>query len=312
MFKTFQYRPICEITFYHGYYLDNAETAFNVLSPDEQIKALKRYDFSEIFELVPLVDTFDKLKNYRILHTVRQHGIRLSIRTKNESGEPLISMNDNEFFVYALRIKDQNFLKYTESGISNTTMYLFTNDQPDRLKDSAGMSISLGEASVKRMPLTGESTLIDDGYLLSDVKIDIDTPSDTEIMTENYLNLSNKTGIIGFVYIRIKSSDDALSTLNGSGETRVDYPNFKIHFPTRQTYWKFKKEAIGFMAETKNQLSLSKYGYVEIDPETDFLVSYSSSDPEYTYKYPNPIPGNFEIQPASGSDPEKIYSVIFI
>lgn len=304
MFNGYQYRPLCEITFLHSYFLNNGEADFDSLSTAEKKVALKRYHYNEVFDILPLGDTASKLKNHRILQMSVQHGLRLSIRTKNEDGEPLILPADDEFFVYAVRIKDANFLKYTDSGISSDRLYFFTNNQPDRLKDNDGISVDLADTSVELLPRMDDSDLITDDFILSE--------EDTAIVKENYLTIPNKTGIIGLIYIRIKSSDTDSSTMNADDETKDDFPNFKLHFGNLETYWKYKRDSISFEAETTDKKGLSKYGFVEIDPETDFTVTYATTDPEYDYKYPNPIPGDIEIQPASGSDPEKIYSVIYI
>ena len=270
--------------------------------------------FDDTFELIALGETADNIKNHRMVLVKTQHGFRLTIRVASSETSAVVVPEDSLSFVFALKTKDPNFHQYSLVENTSFQLYLFANEVPTNLvkveKDELTGEITVspdnlvGEPSL--LPLMAESTRINSGFLMSE--------EDTLVLKNNFLAHFEPSRLLGLIYLRVASDELGKSLLMDFSDSEINPPNFKLHFDNIETHWKYKKTANGFEAETADKKPLTKFGYIEIKPDIDFVdAPYPTDDPALAYHYPNPTPGgNIEIQPASGSDPEKIYSVIFI
>lgn len=307
---SFQYRTICEMTFRHAYLLNNGVSEFDAFEDEEDKKAaLKRVRFDDSFSLVPLGETLENIKNHRMVLIASQHGFRITTRVESDASDPVVVPNNDLRFVFALQSKDPNFQQYTSPDKPSTSCYLFANTLPTNLvkeeKDEFTKETTVtadelvGNPSL--LPFIDELIQVDEDFILSE--------ADTLRMKNNFLGQQDPGNIIGFIYLQIESTDDDKSLLIDFSDEEAEPPHFKVHFSNKETFWKYKKTSASFEAETNTKKPLTKYGYIEIKPDVDFTPGFSSGDLPFKYHYPNPVPGNIE---ASGSDPEKIYSVIFI
>lgn len=291
MYQSTHYRTLFEIYIRHGYLLDNGMETFDTLSSENKQKALERYRFDELLSLVPTGKTSDMLTGQRLLHQKDGQVVRIIGSTKEGSTLPVISLADETVFVFLLRQVHPKLPFFTEPEIPIGRMLLLANDQPDAI-----------ETEVPLIPLRQDGTPppspvhISDDFLLSE--------DDTLKMLEAYTTPQERIGVMGMVFIRVKGTDADRSLLNTVGGTiKANWPKFLLHFDTKVTFWRYIRETV--IATTFNPLPLTRYGYIELDPATDFNES-PLAPPESDYTFPNPMLEVFEM------DGGALHSVIFI
>lgn len=285
MFQTDLHRSLCEVIILHGYHLDNGLTAYDAMTDDAKAKALKKYDLRNLFDIVPTAATAQKLRNHRILSVVVNDGLRLMITTKKTDSIPLTGLADGEIFVFLMKAKSPAEFNYSTQLPDNRSRILFfSNYQPSEIT-----------TALTPVPLMTDTKHADDSFLLN--------AADSTKALDLYVPAGERGGITGIICIKTKgvgATHDLLTT----GSVKANAPKFKIHFDAKKTFWKYKKESVSFVAETAVALPLTKNGFININPATDFTTTPTTT--EQAYQYPNPSLGTIEITPS------KTYSVIFI
>lgn len=281
-FKTL-YRPLCDIVLYHGYFLNDGDDTFNSMNDEEKEIFLKNYDFSSFLEVIPSPKTQEKIKNFKLILSYRPDRIKVVIRVEeSNNNKPFIPLSLNTSLTFLVKIKDFLFENYSDITIDSTRLYLFTNKRP-----------STENISFPLIPKVNDTVLVDDTFRT--------TEDTTESLTES-LSLQEKSRLIGVIQLTMQADDPSLHILDNSSELTGTLPEFKIHFNNRRTFWKYLK-ANGFEVETNADKPLTKLGFIEIDPSTDF----DSPPPDAAnYQYPNPTPSIIK------KEPSKTYSEIFI
>lgn len=286
MSQTNKYKDAFQLTIFHGYHLDNGTTSYDSMTATEKKAALRRFDVRTVFDIVPTVATAKVIRNHRVLSIKTEGGLLQKMQTESASDKPLTGLSDSTYFVYLLIAKNPAEFAYsTNLTEDRSRILLFTNFQPTECA-----------ATVAKLPLLADVTHIDNTFLLS--------ATDTTALLDAYVPDDRPAGMVGVILIKTKGVSAAYDLLDGSGNIKTTCPQFKIHFNAKKTFWKYKRPAISFVVETKIAYPLTKYGFVDINPQTDFTVATTPTQRQYPY--PNPSLGNLEIAPT------KTYSVIFI
>lgn len=285
MFQTDQHRSLCEVTVLHGYHLDNGLTAYDAMTADAKTKALKKYNVLDVFNIVPTIASAKQLRNHRILPILSSDGLHLMITTKKTDSIPLTGLADSEIFVFLMKAKiPAEFISSTQLTDDRSRILFFSNYQPSEVV-----------TVLTPIPLLSDSKHADDSFLLS--------AADTTKVLDLYVPVAERKGVTGIICIKttgVGASRDLLT----AGSVKANSPKFKIHFDAKKTFWKYKKESVSFVVETKVALPLTKNGFINIDPANDFTIATNPT--QQAYQYPNPSLGTIEITLA------KTYSVIFI
>lgn len=286
MSQTNKYKDAFQLTIFHGYHLDNGTKSYDSMTAAEKKVALSRFDVRTTFDIVPTVATTKVIRNHRVLPIKTQGGLVQKMQTESTTDKPLTGLSDDTYFVYLLIAKNTSeFVYSTDLTEDRSRLLLFTNFQPTECV-----------ATVQKLPFLTDVTHIDDTFLLS--------ATDTAALLDAYVPDDKPAGLIGVILIKTKGISATYDLLDGSGNIKATCPQFKIHFNAKKTFWKFKRPAISFVVETKIAYPLTKYGFVDINPQNDFTVPTTPAQRQYPY--PNPSLGNLEIAPP------KTYSVIFI
>jgi hypothetical protein len=294
MYQSTHYRTLFELNIRHGYLLDDGWTSFDSLSDANKDAALKRYRFEDIFELVPTQQTAALMTNLRLLLKKTNQGFLLVVPTREESLVPVTGIDQNTVFTFLLKMRDPQVPYFTNLTFENGRILLFANRNPNELA-----------LTVPKIPMENSSQHIDNTFLLS--------VADSQKLLEARTSVGERFGTIGMVYLNARGSTETRDLINAAGEVILDPeadppifpPQFKVHFDTRQTFWKYIRESADFSATTLNPLPLTRYGYIELDPTADFLES-PLEEPESNYAFPNPMLEIFEFEA------DAVYSVIFI
>ena len=255
------------------------------MTADAKSKALKNYNVLNLFDIVPTAATKQKLRNHRILPVVAKDGLHLMITTKKTDSIPLTGLADSEIFVFLLKAKSPSEFTYsTQLNEDRSRILFFSNYQPTEIG-----------TVLTPIPLTTDTKHADNSFLLN--------AADSAKVLDLYVPVGERGGVTGIICIKTKGVG-ATHDLLTAGAVKADPPKFKIHFDAKKTFWKYKKESVSFEVETSVALPLTKNGFINIDPATDFTTTPTPT--EQAYQYPNPSLGTIEITPA------KTYSVIFI
>jgi hypothetical protein len=284
--SAYHYRTLCDITIRHAYFLDNGTTGFDDMAAPQQKEFLARFDFREVVALVPTAKTQGAMSGRKIQAIVGNEGIRLIVRTLDSDLKPVTGIEQDLVLVFALKIRHTRFAYFTDLVL----------DDPNSIRLFANTLIPGLTTQEKLIPRLSEMQRADESFRLS--------AADSETILNSHFAGEDRHGLIGLVYLRVIGDTPNHGLLNLNGETKVSPANFKLHFSTTSTHWKYIKESDDFVAETELALPLTKHGFIEINPASDFTAD--PPDAALDYSYPNPSLESFEITP------ERTYSVIFI
>lgn len=287
MYNVFDYKTLCDVVIRHSYFLNDGETDFDDMPSQTQQDMLRKYQFTDVLQLVTSARTAETMRNHQMTVKTSNEGIRLMIRTKGNDLKPLTGLADDTIFVFGLKINHPLFSYFTRATVAPGRAFLFANNE---VYDPGVIDY------VEFIPLITNDQRVDDSFLL--------TQEDTTALLNAWFPGESQMGIIGLICLQIKGVLPALDLLSETGETTPDFPQFKVHFDTQSTYWKYKRESADFEAETWDSLPLTKHGFIHIDPNTAFTTTPPSE--ALNYSYPNPLLETFE------ATPTKLYSVIFI
>ena len=297
MYQSTHYRTLFELYIRHGYMLDDGDTPFDSLNAINKANALKRYRYEELVSVVPTQRTVATIGNHRLLSRRSNQTFTLVGSTREGSSLPLTGLDDSTVFVFLIRSVHPKFPYFTNLTIESGRMLLLANDQPEEIETS----IPLIPVRQDNPPPATPPVHVDDSFLLSE--------EDTTTMLEAFTDPLERSGVIGMVWIRVKSnSNDDLSLLNTvSGTIKANWPKFLLHFDTQSTFWRYVRETPLEVKiyNTAVVHPITRFGYIELDPATDFEGS-PLDPPEANYAFPNPMLEIFEFE---GTD---VYSVIFI
>lgn len=277
------YRELFGISIRHSYWLNSGVDEFDDMNAVDQQSMLDEYDFRKLLTVVPLSSSMTEMTNQRLLFRLETTGIKVITKTLEGTLTPLIPIDDNMELTFLLKRLDTYYDTYTDLTHAVDRICLFTNKQPSELV-----------TPVEIIDLLSVDALVTDDFLLS--------PADTLTMLETIPH-SERAGLVGIIRMYAKGDSSSFHLTTGADNLKASPPQFKIHFKNKHTFWKYRKDSENFEIETNTAKPLTKNGYIEIDPNTDF----DSPSPEaLTYKYPNPGLSTFEV----GNS--KLYSVIFI
>ena len=256
------YGLLFEVTLLHNYFLNNAEETFTGMSDTDKEKMLQHFNTDAFTAITPTLETYNELKNYKMVFKKTKTGFRVYIKVKetNET-EPFIKIPVDLNLKFLIKIKDYQFENYTALDFALNQVFLFSNVRP------------LTEpVSFEYLPKINDNKLISDDFLVSE---------ETTANLISTLQSSEKQNVFGLISLNLQGDNSAGNIVNNLGE--IVSPNFKIHFDNRKTLWKYINRKAGTEIKTNTAKPLTRSGFVEIDPLTDFTPAQPPDS-----QYPNP------------------------
>ncbi|MGS2764490.1 hypothetical protein [Sinomicrobium sp. M5D2P9] len=279
-----QYKPLFRVFVYHNYYLNDGMDEFNGMTDKDKTIRLKDYDYRSYLEIVPGYETSRFLSGHNmVFHKQKDHlaiGIKISPDNPQHSFIPIATASALTFLI---KIKDPYFGNYTDYTVENDKLLYLSNVKPG----TEGMNFAY-------LPRFEDNTSINDDHTLTG-------EGTLNILKE--LKDYEKIGLTGCIKLHMQGDSADDNILENMGDLPAMVPRFKIHFDNRKTFWKYLKPSTGFEAETQAEKPLTKNGFIEIDPDTDFAAPPPGAG---TYRYPNP--SVYSIKTVAN----KTYSEIFI
>lgn len=278
------YKTLFGITVLHGYFLNSGNEEYESKTPDKKKQILKNYDFENFLEILPSRETFLQLKNNHLAFRTNKNEIKIAAKISPDDSElTFANFPLSLTLTFIIKIRDSFFENYTDINLLPNRILYLSNTKPDD-----------EPVTFKYIPLLSDSVFINDSYIISEV-------SSAKIVKP--LEESEKRGILGIISLKMQGNQPTLNILTNQKKIITPAPNFKIHFNNRKTIWKYIKTNTPFEVETSLAKPLTQYGFVEIDPLTDFTTNPAEAS---DYQYPNPSVKSIQkIGP-------KTYSQIFI
>ena len=257
---TATYQLLFEVTLLHNYFLNNGEETFASMTNADKEKMLQQFDTNAFTTITPTLETHIVLKNYKMLFKKNKTGFGVYIKVKDEL-DPFIKVPIDLNLNFLIKINDYQFENYTNLDFALTQAYLFSNVKP------------LTEpVSFEYLPKINDNKLISNAYLVSE---------ETTVNLISTLQPSEQQNVFGIISLTAKGDNSSGNIINDLG--KMISPNFKIHFDNRKTLWKYINRKAGTEIKTKTPKPLTRSGFVEIDPLTDFTPAQPAES-----QYPNP------------------------
>jgi hypothetical protein len=254
------YGLLFEVTFLHNYFLNNGEETFASMTNADKQKMLQQFNTDAFLILTPTLETNTVLKNYKMTFKKTKTGFRIYTKVKDEF-EPFIKIPANLNLTFLIKINDYHFENYTNLDFALTQAYHFSNVKP------------LTEpVSFEYLPKISDNKLISNAYLVSE---------ETTAYLVSALEPSEQQNVFGVISLTAKGDNSSGNIVNNLG--KMLSPNFKIHFDNRKTLWKYINRKAGTEIKTNAAKPLTRSGFVEIDPLTDFTPAQPAES-----QYPNP------------------------
>lgn len=254
------YQLLFEVTLLHNYFLNNGEETFASMTNANKEKMLQSFNTDAFTAITPTLETNIVLKNYKMIFKKTKTGFGVYVKVKDEL-DPFIKVPVDLNLKFLIKINDYQFENYTNLDFALTQAYLFSNVKP------------LTEpVSFEYLPKINDNKLISNAYLVSE---------ETTVNLISTLQPSEQQNVFGIISLTAKGDNSSGNIINNLG--KMISPNFKIHFDNRKTLWKYINRKAGTEIKTNAAKPLTRSGFVEIDPLTDFTPS---QPPES--QYPNP------------------------
>lgn len=256
------YEVLFEVTIFHNYFLNNGEESFAGMSDAAKEKMLQKFSIDSFFTVTPTLKTNTVLKNYKMVFKNTKTGFTVYIKVKEtDEKDPFIEIPADVNLAFLISINDYQFENYTNLDFAFSQIFLFSNVKP-----------AAEPVSFEYLPKINDNKLISNQYLVSEK-----TTSDF-IST---LQALEKQNIFGLVSLNMKGDNTSGNIVTASG--KLISPNFKIHMDNRKTLWKYINRKTATEIETNAAKPLTRSGFVEIDPLTDFTPAEAADS-----HYPNP------------------------
>lgn len=307
------YNTLFEVRVHHDYFLDNGAEKFTSMDPAEQLVQLSRYSLSDYIEIVPTRETQEFLKNHRMKMVQMNDRLRVVASTGPEKYIPVIPIDGGSELRFCIRIRDSYLSNYTDLEIGKVPgrIFLFTNQTPS--------TEPVTEENPVPFPLI--PVIFSDEYLPTPPGNEDPLPPDPDLVGNSFLATEQTTaellktispeernGLLGMFSILMKTDDVKYDVLDENNyiKHRKGHEEFGIRFQNVKRFWKYKRSDGSFFFTVEEQ-PLVKYGFIELNPATEFTPPQTKVNGQY---YPNAGVLSFEEAEVDGI--EAICSVIFI
>jgi hypothetical protein len=265
---TASYTTLFSVRILHDYYLNNGEESFDSMSAQDQQAALSGYRWQDFLSIRPSSETVRRCSRFHLLVKYRANSLTVLVRKRDEDvQESFIALDPDLTLAFFIEYRDPYFENFTQMPFLSGQKMFFSNFQPEAPEDLAAELI----------PLDNDAVIFSENWLVPE--------EDFQQLREGYTAGGLEAGPVGLLLIRMHGETGARNVINLDRSLKINPTVFKIHFSNRSTYWKYKQATSGEEIETNQPKPLTKNGFVELVPETDFDVAPEISS---QFRFPNP------------------------
>ena len=330
------YKTLLKVELLHSYFLDDGSSTYVSMNDDEKKIQLRKYNFLDYINVVPSYATQVTLKNHKLVLRKGMDSFRILgnvIEEGNKFKSNRFLGNDLKltFLVY---IKDYLFDNYTELAGTDNRLYYFSNIKPTTEPDPYSyipLSTS-NDLITEDFLLTEESTRqlwynLEQDNIRAEIRKRLDLIADLEeddLITDQGKQIINQSiqkeqgkGLLGIIDLQMIGDNnmdvveiDATDPNDIKSFLLDPMPAYKLHFENRKTIWKYIKKSDDNELETSSLKPLTRNGFIEIDPNTDFPGPLPSDIDKYIF--PNPTVNIIKQITDENTNITTTYSEIFI
>ncbi|WP_299248449.1 hypothetical protein [uncultured Aquimarina sp.] len=330
------YKTLFEIELLHSYFLDDGLSLFISMNDDDKKEQLKKYNFLDYINIIPSYATQGILKNHKLVLRKGLKGFRIlgSVVEENDKFKLHRFLENDLKLTFLVYIKDYLFDNYTELTKTDNRLYYFSNIKPATETDPYSY-----------IPLSSSSDLITDDFLLTEESTrqlwfdleqdniraeitkrldlvaelkndDLITDEGKQILDQS-IQKEHGRGLLGIIELRM-IGDNTMDVIEIDSTDPNDIksfllnptPAYKLHFENRKTIWKYIKKSDENELETSSVKPLTRNGFIEIDPDTDFSGPLPTDIDKYIF--PNPTANIIKQITDENTNITTTYSEIFI
>ncbi|MDH7444146.1 hypothetical protein [Aquimarina sp. 2201CG14-23] len=331
------YKTLFEIDVLHSYFLNDGSVTYISMDDDDKKIQHKKYNFLDYINVVPSYATQVALKNHKLVlrKNLRSFTVLANVTEENDKFRLHRFLENDQKLTFLIYVKDYLFDNYTELASTNDNrLYYFSNIKPATESDPYSY-----------IPLNTSNDLITEDFLLTEESTrqlwydmeqdniraeirqrldliaelkeeDLNTDQGQQIIDQTIQKEQGK-GLLGVIELQM-IGDNAMdvieidtSDVNDVKSFLLDpTPGYKLHFENRKTIWKYIKKSDENELETLSVKPLTRNGFIEIDPDTDFSGPLPSDIDKYIF--PNPTANIIKQITDENTNITTTYSEIFI
>ncbi|MFD2565671.1 hypothetical protein [Aquimarina rubra] len=330
------YKTLFTVDILHSYFLDDGLSSYLAMNDDEKKVQLKKYNFLDYINVIPSYATQAALRNHKLVLRKGQDSFRIlgSVIEENNKFKLNRFLENDLKLTFLVYIKDYLFDNYTELTKTDNKLYYFSNIKPATEADPYSY-----------IPLSSLNDLITDDFLLTEEstrqlwfdmeqdniraeitkRLDLVAELDSDdLVTDEGKQILDQSiqkeqgrGLLGIIELQM-IGDNTMDVIEIDSTDPDDIksfllepiPEYKLHFENRKTIWKYIKKSDANELETSSVKPLTRNGFIEIDPDTDFSGPLPTDIDKYIF--PNPTANIIKQVTDENTNITTTYSEIFI
>ncbi len=257
-----QYKPLFKVDVFHLFFLNNGLNTWFSMNATEAAKQLDGYDLNSFFNIIPTLETQEKLKGYNLVFRNINTGFVVWTKVSNDDiAMPFIPITDDLSLTFLVKITDSVFYNYTDLN-------------PNTLGKTFYFSNRRISTEVPAFPLinkSGDHFNINGTFTL--------TPGNAAIELKT-LSPAEKMNLYGLIRLYMKADVPTLNIINPDGTIANPAKNFELVFANRKTFWRYifrkdpkvkNKDDVKIEASdptvliSKSELPLTQKGFISIE-----------------------------------------------
>ncbi|AEL28455.1 hypothetical protein [Cyclobacterium marinum] len=271
-----QYKKLFFLKVYHAYFLNSGMVSFDDLDENDKRTNLRKYNWQDFLKITPTQATLKNFKKYQLLFRNTSEGIIIFSRVMEENvQESFISLDQDLVLSFLIAYKDPYFENYTAIGPLSNEKILLSNFLP----------VHFQEESFDLMPIESDNAIFSDSFVVSRESIDS--------YFADGLNPGESNLAKGLLLFRMQGENGNLNITNVNGTLKINPTVFKVNFDNRSTFWTYHQQAINTSVTTNSPKPLTKNGFVQIHPDSDFD---EPNDDLSELQFPNPSVERIKIE----------------
>jgi len=325
-----------EVQLHHSYFLDDGDIPFISMNDTEKTIHLKKYHYKDFIKVVPSTATQKIFRDHKIIWKEGTDSFTVlnKVVSENNKYKSTVFLDDSLEMTFLLYNNDYLFDNYTVLPKEKNRLYYFSNSKPITETDP-----------YTYIPLSTSNDLINDDFLLSEESSQLiwyhilkensranihpyldffAEVEESDVTTDQGKYIINQAiqaekakGLLGVIRLRTVGDNsmnlieiDTVDPLDIKNYVLDPIPQYKLHFNNRKTIWKYIRRSDENELETSSAKPLTRNGFIEIDPDTDFSSPLPLDIEKYTF--PNPTADLIKQTTDVNTNITTTYSEIFI
>ena len=285
-----KYIPLFNVNILHLFFLNKGISEYSAMNDENKAKQCELYNVKSFMSIIPDQKTHRVLNGHKLIFKVSNTGFSVWVKIEGNSTTPFISLDDNLFLTFLLRLTDPVFYNYTRLKMEDSEkLYYLSNRKPGS-----------EPANFPLIPRPVGNTMLNESFILS---------ADGQQTEMKLLQDNEKKNLLGIIKIFMKGENPPLNITDAQGNVRNPVTDFEIQLENRKTTWRYifktnqqvkggdnvkKEDGNSKILITKTEQPLTQNGFISIELDGTEL----------------PNPGIRHIKPDTIND--KYYSEIYM